>query len=111
MGRREYVVSQADAVRAPTYPLRYTLNVNAGPRRDTHVSVGGDPAHWFLLDVAMARQLATPLRGPRPSDLTGEPPTADALRARHDRGPRLDEDRVGAFLASVARRVDHRMPQ
>lgn len=168
----EYVVYQADAVRAPTYPLRYTLNVNAGPRRDAHVSVGGDPAHWFLLDVAMACQLAIPLRGPRPSALIAEPPAvdvlqaihdalawhgahsasspdavlnacrswrwiethrwtskgeaarwalargrapddaaviADALSTRHDRGARLAEDRVRAFLAGVARQVDHRL--
>lgn len=80
----EYVVYQADAVRSPTYPLPYTLNVNAGPGRDRHVSAGGDPPHWFLLDVAMARQHAIPLRGPRPSDLIAEPPTIDVRRAIHD---------------------------
>lgn len=80
----EYVIYQADAVRSPTHPLLYTLNVNAGPRRDRHVSTGGDAAHLFLLDVAMARQHPIPGLGPRPSDLIAEPDAADVLRAIGD---------------------------
>lgn len=80
----EYVVYQADVVRAPTYPLPYTLNINAGPGREPHVTTGGDSSHWFLLDAAMARQNAIALRGPPLRDLIAEPLPADVLRAIHD---------------------------
>lgn len=80
----EFVVYQADVLRAPTHPLPYILNVNAGPGRDCHVSTGGDPAHWFLLDVAMARQSSIPLRGPTMRDLIAEPSATEVARAIRD---------------------------
>jgi hypothetical protein len=80
----EYVAYATDAVRVPGYPLRYELNVNAGPRRGLLVSAGGDPAHWFLLDVAMAREHALPLVGPPARDLIGAADRSLVLAALRD---------------------------
>jgi hypothetical protein len=91
----EYVVYSAGALAAPTYPLAYELNVNGGSKRTRHVSSTGDPPHWFLLDVAMARQHAVVLHGPPIRELIGEPgqaavraAIADALEwhAKHEPG-------------------------
>lgn len=80
----EYVVYDAEAVSAPRYPLAYELNVSAGPARAVHVALGGDPAHWFLLDVAMARDHAIALYGPPADALLGEPPLRDVAQAISD---------------------------
>lgn len=69
----EYVVYRAATLAAPVYPMPYELNVNAGPDLELQVSTGGDPSHWFLLDVAMAQQHAIALVGPPAEDLIAEP--------------------------------------
>lgn len=81
VGRTEYVVYDDTAVRRPRYPLPYRLNVNAGRHIRRHVSTGGDPPHWFLLDVAMARMHADPLHGPSADVLIGVPPMEAVARA------------------------------
>ncbi len=80
----EYVVYEARAVAAPRYPLAYELNVNAGPRRELVVRREGDPPHWFLLDVAMARQHAIVLHGRAAVSVLGEPARRDVARAISD---------------------------
>ncbi len=80
----EYVVYRSHVLAAPTYPLDYELNVNSGPTRKVLVSSGGDPAHWFLLDVAMARDAAVPVVGPAAADVIGPPRHADVASALLD---------------------------
>jgi Domain of unknown function (DUF4111) len=77
----EAVVYRAGVLRAPHHPLPHLVNVNAGPRMARSVSVGGDPAFWFLLDVAAARQHAITLVGPPAAALIGEPAPAHILAA------------------------------
>jgi hypothetical protein len=101
--RTEYVVYCSGAVSAPRYPLPYVLNVNAGPGEPRHVSVAGDPPHWFLLDVAMAREHAVTLIGPPADTLLGEPGRADvaqAIRAALDWHETSADDDVSTVLNS-----------
>ena len=73
----EAVVYRHAVLRRPSHPLDYVLNVNAGPRMDRHIAAAGDPAFWFLLDVAAARHNAVALTGPDPAAVIGPaPPTA-----------------------------------
>ena len=90
LGRRcpwagvEYVVYRTDVLAAAAYPLVYEVNINAGPTRDTVVRSAGDPPHWFLLDVAMARESALALVGPAAREVIGRPSRTDVLRALSD---------------------------
>lgn len=80
----ELVVYTRAQVQPPSWPQPYLLNVNAGPGMPRHISTGGDPPHWFLLDLAIARDHAVPVHGPHPRQVVGPPRTADvrdALRA------------------------------
>lgn len=77
----ELVVYAREVLRRPRHPLRYELNVNAGGARPTHVSTGGDPPHWFLLDVAMARDHAIPRVGPPAPTVIGQPIRRDVSAA------------------------------
>jgi hypothetical protein len=44
----------------------FEINLNTGPRMQQRVSFDPsiEPPHWFILDVAIARQRAIPLVGP-----------------------------------------------
>lgn len=80
----ELVCYRAADLRPPRHPLAYLLNVNAGPAMETHVSTGGDAAHWFLLDVAGTRETATAVAGPPFDTLVAEPARDDVVRALRD---------------------------
>lgn len=80
----ELVCYRATDLRPPRHPLAYLLNVNAGPAMETHVSTGGDAAHWFLLDVTGTRETATALVGPPFDTLVDEPARDDVMRALRD---------------------------
>jgi hypothetical protein len=69
----ELVVYAAAAVRAPGASVPFEVNLNTGPRMADHVSFdpAEESAHWFLLDVAIARQVARPLAGPPAAALLG----------------------------------------
>ena len=67
----EAVIYRRRHIAAPTHPVRYALNVNAGPAMQTSVSSEGEAAFWFLLDLSAAREHARPLVGPPPSVLIG----------------------------------------
>jgi hypothetical protein len=82
----ELVVYTRDAVSAPRLGVGFELNLNTGEDIDDHVSSdpGGEAAHWFLLDLAAAREHARPLRGPPAATLVGavpEPELLEAMRA------------------------------
>jgi hypothetical protein len=61
----EFVLYHRAVLAALAPPLRWSLNINGGPRREQKVSV--DPSseswHWFVLDLAVGRQLAVTLQG------------------------------------------------
>lgn len=77
----EAVVYRAATLLVPAHPLPYVLNVNAGRRMARRVTTSGDPAFWFLLDVAAARSCAVPLSGPAVHTLVGQVPRRDICRA------------------------------
>ncbi|HVM21575.1 MAG TPA: aminoglycoside adenylyltransferase domain-containing protein [Egibacteraceae bacterium] len=91
----EAVLYRAEVLTAPSHPLEYELNINAGPRLHHAVRTGGDPAFWFLLDVAIARQHAISLAGPAVEEVIGA----------------IDDRDVGeALLASLAWHRDQGRP-
>lgn len=70
----ELVVYGAEAVGGPSPSLRWELNLNAGATIGVEASFdpGTEPGHWFVLDVAMAREHARSLFGPSPQTVFGE---------------------------------------
>lgn len=82
----ELVVHAVDAICGPSPSLRWELNLETGP--EVGVVVSEDPlsvpAHWFVLDAAMARDHAEPLQGPPPADVFGEIERERILRALID---------------------------
>jgi hypothetical protein len=70
-------------VRAPSPTLLWELNLNTGPEVgvDASFDPSTEPEHWFVLDVAMAREHASPLLGPPPEEVFGDVPRERVLRA------------------------------
>lgn len=68
-------------VAAPTHPVTYALNLNAGPAMPTSVTTAGDPPFWFLIDLAIARHQGHVLLGPPLTDIVGPIPEADIRTA------------------------------
>ena len=61
----EFVLYAARDLAAEGEP-RFSLNLNTGPRMDSHVAyeAAEDPGFWFTIDVDIARSTAVPLIGP-----------------------------------------------
>lgn len=79
----EFVLYREDQARRPTGA--FELNLNVGPGMATRADVGrGDQPFWFVLDIAILRETARPLRGPAATQVFG----------------RVDESRVRAALAA-----------
>ncbi len=82
----EFVVYAQDAVNPASRHPRFELNLNTGAHQANHISL--DPAqessHWFLLDIAMGRQLGRSLYGLSPDEAFGEIPRRWALGAIAD---------------------------
>lgn len=75
-------------------PPEFEINLNTGPRMPRQVSFdpASEPAHWFVLDVAIAREHAVPLAGP---------PAREVL-------PPMPEERIDAALhASLDWHAEH----
>ncbi|KAK6811211.1 hypothetical protein RU639_013030 [Aspergillus parasiticus] len=72
----EFVVYSQSAVYPASRHPRFELNLNTGPHQPDHISL--DPAsessHWFLLDIAMGRQLGRTLYGPPTTEAFGAIP-------------------------------------
>lgn len=86
--RLELVVYPTAVLAAPGARPAFDLNLNTGPAIADHWSTDPDdePPHWFVLDLAAARDAALPLAGPPVSELVGPMPDTivlDALRASH----------------------------
>jgi Domain of unknown function (DUF4111) len=82
----ELVLYARAAVATPTRRPRFAVNLNAGPRMPFHVSYdpADEPAHWFLLDLAILRAHGRTLDGPPPAELVGPIPRRWQLEAVRD---------------------------
>jgi hypothetical protein len=65
---------------------RFELNFNTGPGLPDHLTLdpSEESSHWFLLDIAMGRELGHPLFGPDPAKLFGPVPRRWCLEAIGD---------------------------
>jgi hypothetical protein len=72
----ELVLYSLAAVGGPSRSPAFELNLNTGPAMPLHVGVdpAAEPAHWFVLDLAIARDHGVPLRGPAPAALIAPSP-------------------------------------
>ena len=79
----ELVLYAREAVTTPARRPRFELNLNVGPRMPLHVSLdpADEPAHWFLLDLAILRDHGRALAGPPPGELVGPIPRRWLLEA------------------------------
>lgn len=78
----ELVVYELDALAAPAWPPRWSLNFDTGAAtRQVDFDPGKQPAHWFVLDLAFARRHAVPLYG---SAEIGDPGDEAVARAFDD---------------------------
>lgn len=61
----------------------FELNLNGGPQMPLHVDTDPSeaPGHWFLLDLAIAREHALRLFGPEAAQVFSEPARAHVLTA------------------------------
>jgi hypothetical protein len=79
----ELVVYRRDAMRAPGSEVDFELNLNTGADIDDHVSFDPreEPSHWFIIDLAIARNHARSLVGPPPQQVIGRTARAHVLAA------------------------------
>lgn len=79
----EFVVYAENAVYPASRHPRFELNLNTGVHQPDNISL--DPAnessHWFLLDIAMGRELGRKLYGPDTTDAFGAIPERWILEA------------------------------
>lgn len=84
--RLEFVCYAQAAIDPATRHPQFELNFNTGSDMDDHLSL--DPAeessHWFLLDIAIGRELGRSLLGPEPAQVFAAIPRLWQLEAIHD---------------------------
>jgi Aminoglycoside adenylyltransferase, C-terminal domain len=82
----ELVLYARAAVATPARRPRFAVNLNAGPGTPFHASYdpADEPAHWFLLDLAILRANGRALDGPPPAELVGPIPRRWQLEAVRD---------------------------
>jgi Aminoglycoside adenylyltransferase, C-terminal domain len=82
----ELVLYTRAAVADPAERPRFELNLNVGPGMPYHLSLdpASEPAHWFVLDLAILRDHGRPLAGPPARDLVGPIPRRRLLEALRD---------------------------
>jgi hypothetical protein len=103
--RLELVIYQRALLAQPTWPLPFELNFNTGPAVADHVGLdpSAEAAHWFLLDLAIARERSTPLAGPPLHALLGQiprPAVLEALRSALDWYDDEEPDTAASILAA-----------
>jgi hypothetical protein len=84
--RLELVVYRRAVAAAPGATPAFELNLNTGPFIADHLATdpADEPAHWFVLDLAAASEVALALVGPPPDEVFGPVPrplVLDALMA------------------------------
>jgi len=82
----EFVLYPRAAVASPARSPRFVLNLNIGPRMPLHLSTdpAAEPAHWFVLDLAILREHGLALVGPPAPELVAPIPRAWLLEALTD---------------------------
>ena len=82
----EFVLYARGALATPERQPRFAINLNAGPRMPYRLSLdpATEPAHWFLLDLAILRDHGRVLFGPPPRELVGPIPRRWLLEALRD---------------------------
>lgn len=79
----EFVLYARAAVATPSPAPRFEINLNVGQRMPLHVSLDPalEPAHWFVVDLAILREHGVALAGPSARDLVAPMPRAHLLQA------------------------------
>lgn len=79
----ELVVYTRAVLAAPADQLDFELNLNTGAAEPEHVAfeIADESPHWFLLDLAIARETSLPLLGPPLGVLVGPIPRSASLAA------------------------------
>ena len=78
----EMVVYLEEHARMPTRDLEFELDLNTGPEGDRLLTALDDaPAHWYVIDLAIAHKHGVSLAGPPPREVIGDPPRGDVLEA------------------------------
>jgi hypothetical protein len=98
----EFVLYAQEDLADPLGPA-FQLNLNSGPRMEQHAGYEPDaePRFWFILDVAIARELTRPLVGRAPGELLPALPRPLVLGALRDALAWWREhDAAGAILAA-----------
>jgi RimJ/RimL family protein N-acetyltransferase len=82
----EFVLYARATVATPARAPRFAINLNIGPRMPYRLSLdpADEPAHWFLLDLAILRDHGRSLSGPPARDLVGPIPRSWLLEAVRD---------------------------
>lgn len=82
----EFVLYSRAAVATPSRMPRFEFNLNAGPRMPYHLSLdpASEPAHWFVLDVSIAREHGLRLAGPPAREVLAPIPRPWLLDALED---------------------------
>jgi Domain of unknown function (DUF4111) len=103
--RLELVVYSRGVLADPGPSIPFELNLNTGDGMSDHVGLEPDAeaAHWFLLDLSIARERSMPLYGPPVRSLLGEIPrplVLDALRTALDWYSTSEPDPASTVLAA-----------
>ncbi|KAJ4138682.1 hypothetical protein NW768_002536 [Fusarium equiseti] len=82
----EFVLYAQESVRPASRHPQFELNLNTGPNQTDHVSLdpSQEASHWFLLDIAMGRQLGRCLHGLPIDEAFGEIPRSWILDGMAD---------------------------
>ncbi|KAH7183523.1 streptomycin 3''-adenylyltransferase [Fusarium flagelliforme] len=82
----EFVVYAQQSVHPASRHPQFELNLNTGPNQSDHVSLdpGQEASHWFLLDIAMGRQLGRCLHGRSIDEAFGDIPRSWILDGMAD---------------------------
>jgi hypothetical protein len=102
------VITTAEAAAAAAAP-RWELNLNTGRDRADHAGIdpAREPAFWFVLDLAIARQSAVTLAGADARGLIGAPPPAVIAAAQADAVAWYARNGTAAEAAVAACRAWH----
>jgi hypothetical protein len=101
----EFVLYARAALAAPARAPRFAINLNVGPPMPYRLSLdpASEPAHWFLLDLAILRDHGRTLAGPPPGELVGPIPRrwllealADSMAWHHANEPALQRSVLNA---------------
>ena len=82
----EFVLYPRAAVATPSPTPQFALNLNVGPRMPLHLSTdpAAEPAHWFVIDLAILREHGVALLGPPARELVAPAPRAWLLQGLLD---------------------------